>query len=77
VALISIRPWSGLIDFERFTVFHTSTSGGGHDFHIHDNKVETYVKEGHSRIRNWEWGMRNEKENQKIGNPQSAIRNPK
>ena len=32
MALISIRPWSGLIDFERFTVFHTSTSGGGLDF---------------------------------------------
>jgi hypothetical protein len=31
VAPISIRPWSGLIDFERFTVFHISTSGGGHD----------------------------------------------
>jgi hypothetical protein len=32
VALLSSRPWSGLIDFERFTVFHTSGSGGGHDF---------------------------------------------
>jgi len=31
VAPISIRPWSGLIDFERFTIFHTSTSVEGHD----------------------------------------------
>jgi hypothetical protein len=31
VVPISIRPWSGLIDFERFTVFHASGSAGGRD----------------------------------------------
>ncbi len=40
MAPISIRPWSGLIDFERFTVSHTSGFAGGLDF------IFTWVPEG-------------------------------
>jgi len=30
--LFPIRPWSGLIDFERFTGFQAFGSAGGNDF---------------------------------------------